>query len=148
MIFLRTHEVYRYCTYPFWDFSKYDSNPIISSYKINKTINQGQKITEQLDAIDTKDSVLLFELKGEAQSESKDSYLRLLITDGDTYIDQQTLLLSRKIAIDGRQYPIRFQFPIYSKMLNPNIRIGLENSGFGTSGSIIIKEIQFKRIKL
>ena len=91
MVFLKTHEVYHYSTYPFWDFSDSENNPVISETSINKTLHLNEKpYFILLPETDCKDSSLFLSFSIRADISNKGAYLRLLITDDGQYVEQQT----------------------------------------------------------
>lgn len=146
MIFMRTHEVYKYSTYPFWDFSAYDAAPIEGITIVNKTLKTDESVNIETDRItDTREPVLV-DIRGKARTTNRTAYLRILITRDGQYIEQQTLLLQRKMKTDGQWHDYEFQFPLNTTMQGLNFWIKPETVDGGKDGEVYIKEICFKTI--
>jgi hypothetical protein len=148
MVFLKTHEVYKYSTYSFWDFSTYDDQPVIGQFILKKTLQLNSKETEitlDLPTIESNDSTLLFTFDIYSSSKNEDAYLRFLITDEGEYIDQQTLLLQRKTQLSPQ---IFFQFPIIKKLKKARIVIRLETTGSEIECGAMLDRLRIQRIQL
>lgn len=148
MVFLKTHEVYKYSTYSFWDFSTYDDQPVIGQFILKKTLQLNSKETEitlDLPTIESNDSTLLFTFDIYSSSKNEDAYLRFLITDEGEYIDQQTLLLRRKTQLSPQ---IFFQFPIIKKLKKARIVIRLETTGSEIECGAMLDRLRIQRIQL
>jgi hypothetical protein len=145
MVFLKTHDVYHYSTYPFWDFSDSNNNPVISETSINKTLHINEKVKPYyilLPETDCKDSSLLLSFFIRADTSNKDAYLRLLITDNGQYVEQQTLLLQRKATANGK---FKFQFLIRQSLRKGRAELRLESTGSLKSCSLHIEKLTIQR---
>ncbi len=146
MVFLKTHEVYHYSTYPFWDFSDSENNPVISETIINKTLHLNEKVTPysiQLPETDCKDSSLLISFSIRADKGNKDAYLRILITDDGQYVEQQTLLLQRKATSGGK---FNFQFLIRKSLRKGRAEVRLESTGSLETCSVHLEKLKIQRL--
>lgn len=141
MVFMRTHEVYKYSTYPFWDFSRYAAQKEFEVKKIQRTLKSEETLETQFERLQTKDSPVLVTLRARAKSNSRGAYLRILVTDNNGYIDQQLLLLMRKIKTDGQWHEFEFQFPVNKDLDRPKFWIKLEDAGMKGDAEIAIDEV-------
>jgi hypothetical protein len=155
MVFMKTHEAYKYATSPFWDFSRYDQSSTFQTIAIQKqlSINIEKRIDQfqvQLPELDAKDSSLLFNLiiKGEMQDEINDSYLRILINDGGEYIELLNLLLRRKITMANKAQVFIYQFHVSKSIKNPLLNISLESVNNKACTDLKLENIEIKRVNL
>jgi hypothetical protein len=155
MVFMKTHEAYKYATSPFWDFSRYDQSSTFQTIAIQKqlSINIEKRIDQfqvQLPELDAKDSSLLFNLmiKGEMQDEINDSYLRILINDGGEYIELLNLLLRRKITMANKEQVFIYQFHVSKSVKNPLLNISLESVNNKACTDLKLENIEIKRVNL
>ena len=155
MVFMKTHEAYKYASSPFWDFSRYDQHRVFQtiaiqeqlSINIEKNIDQFQV---KLPELDSKDSSLLFNLKieGSMHDGINDSYLRILINDGGEYIELLNLLLRRKITLAQHEQAFIYQFHVSKSIKNPLLNISLESVNSKACTDLKIENIEIKRVKL
>lgn len=151
MVFLKTHEVYRYSTYSFWDFNEYkERKPFLTiDPKISLCQSDEKKSEDHLEinGIDGKDSSILVTMKLIGTRSNDNAYLRLLITEDGKYIEQQTLLLSRKISKENEKQEFEFEFPIRKKIKNLKIRVGLESTFGAIKANLVLRNIELRRME-
>lgn len=148
MVFLKTHEVYHYSTYPFWDFSSGDGQPVISETSIKKTIqlkDADQALVVEVPETDCRDSSILLTLSFYTSGQNKDAYLRLLLTDEGQYVEQQTYLLQRK---DPLSPVVHFQFHIRQSLKKAKLEIRLESTGSEKACGVMVERLRMQRIQL
>lgn len=146
MVFLKTHEVYHYSTYPFWDFSNYDEQPVISQLNIKKTLKLQSKeaqLTLDLPEIYNQDSSLLLTFDIYCTSKNEDAYLRFLITEDGKYVEQQTFLLQRKLQFGPLSH---FQFFIRQGLQKGRLEIRLESTGSNEACGVMLDRLRIQRI--
>jgi hypothetical protein len=155
MVFLKTHEAYKYATSPFWDFSQFDQTPPVKSILIDKKLNIDAEKKEdrfqiQLPELDAKDSSLLFNLKikGTMYDEINDSYLRILINDNGEYIELLNLLLRRKMIEANDEQTFIYQFHVGKSIKKPLLNISLESVNNKAVCGLKLESIEIKRVKL
>lgn len=147
MVFLRTHEVYNYSTYPFWDFSRFDNTKPTYVQTICDSISSGGTASFRLPPIEANDSSILITIKGKAKINDDDYYLRFLLTDKGEYVEQQTLLLQRKISVNNRFQGFDFKFHIYKSLTTAQMRVSLEKVGAGKGAVFVLDSIALTRVK-
>ncbi len=148
MVFLKTHEVYHYSTYPFWDFSSADGQPVISETSIKKTIelkDNTQALIVDIPETDCRDSSILLTFSLYSSGNNKDAYLRFLLTDEGQYVEQQTYLLRRK---DPLSPLVHFQFHIRQSLKKGKVAIRLESTGSEKPCGVMIDRLRIQRIQL
>jgi hypothetical protein len=155
MVFLKTHEAYKYATSPFWDFSRFNQAPPLKLIPLNKKLSIGSEKTDdriqvQLPELEAKDSSLLFDLKikGTMFDEINDSYLRILINDNGEYIELLNLLLRRKISTYGTEQTFIYQFHVSKSIKNPLLNISLESVNNKAVCELKLEELEIKRVNL
>jgi hypothetical protein len=155
MVFLKTHEAYKYATSPFWDFSRFNQAPPLKLITLNKKLSIGSEKTDdriqvQLPELEAKDSSLLFDLKikGTMFDEINDSYLRILINDNGEYIELLNLLLRRKISTYGTEQTFIYQFHVSKSIKNPLLNISLESVNNKAVCELKLEELEIKRVNL
>jgi len=155
MVFMKTHEAYKYASSPFWDFSRYDQHRVFQTIAIQKqlSINSKKNIDQfqvELPELDSKDSSLLFNLKikGSMHDGINDSYLRILINDGGEYIELLNLLLRRKITLAQHEQAFIYQFHVSKSIKNPLLNISLESVNSKACTDLKLDCIEIKRVKL
>ena len=147
MVFLKTHEVYHYSTYPFWDFSMFSEQAVIAQKDIKTTIKlepNGVITTIELPEIDNHDSSLLLTFDIHSPYQNKDAYLRFILTDNDEYVEQQTLLLHRKTQFSAQT---DFQFFIKQGLKKGLLEIRLETTGSYDRCEVFFDKLRIQRIK-
>jgi hypothetical protein len=148
MVFLKTHEVYHYSTYPFWDFSEHSDQAVIAQIDIKNNIKlepNGVITTIDLPEIDNHDSSLLLTFDIHSPYQNKDAYLRFILTDDDEYVEQQTFLLNRKTQFSALT---NFQFFIRQGLKKGLLEIRLETTGSYDRCEVMIDKLRIQRIKL
>ena len=155
MVFLKTHEAYKYATSPFWDFSRFNHYASIKSVSIQKKLSINSEKTEdryqiQLPELNAKDSSLLFnlKLKGTMLGEINDSYLRILINDNGEYIELLNLLLRRKMNQSDTEQTFIYQFHVSKSIKKPLLNISLESVNNEASCDLKLEAIEIKRVDL
>jgi hypothetical protein len=155
MVFLKTHEAYKYSTSPFWDFSRFDKDACIQSVSIQKKLSINSEKTEdryqiQLPELSAKDSSLLFnlKLKGTMFGKINDSYLRILINDNGEYIELLNLLLRRKMTKSDTEQTFIYQFHVSKSIKKPLLNISLESVNNQATCDLKLEAIEIKRVNL
>lgn len=146
MVFMRTHEAYRYSTYPFWDFGFAQQKQPVHTRNLAVHLAYNESFEFHTGPIDAKDSSLLIRFRGRAKTDSKTNYIRILLTDKDKYVDQQTLLLIRKIALDNEWHDFEFQFPIHQSLSRGKFWIKLESTNENQAGELFLDSVDFRRL--
>lgn len=153
MVFLKTHEAYRYSCSPFWDFSTHENNPVILKLPQNRILQTDQnKPTDTLcmflPPLEARDSALLFELdmQGTMRHDINESYLRILLTDNGAYKDLLNLLLRRKISVSDTGQNFTYQFHVPGSLPKGKLNLSLESVDGKSETTLLIKEIRIKRI--
>lgn len=155
MVFLKTHEAYKYATSPFWDFSSFNKVAPMKTVPIQKKLSidiekSEDKFQIQLPELEANDSTLLFnlKLKGTMFDEINDSYLRILINDNGEYIELLNLLLRRKMVLANKEQTFIYQFHVSKSINKPLLNISLESVNNKAKTDLNLEEIEIKRIKL
>jgi len=153
MVFLKTHEAYRYSCSPFWDFSAYNSNPVLYELPLNRTLQTGKQkekdtLTLVLPPMEARDSALLFEvdMQGIMRNDINESYLRILLTDNGAYKDLLNLLLRRKISVSDAGQNFTYQFHVPGSLPKGKLNLSLESVDGQSETLLRIRNIRIKKI--
>lgn len=148
MVYLKTDKVYNYSTYPFWDFSRFDHlNSITNTFNLHSTLSLNSSIEFPLGDYNVGDSSLLLDVNLKAANINNDAYLDILITDSGKYVEQQTLLLCRKVETTDPT-TFKFQFLINKNLSDSSkINIQLKSTGSKSPCIVVIETLELKRIR-
>ena len=153
MVFLKTHEAYKYASSPFWDFEKLHPSAHKKSivHPCELSINQNKETdTHQLNLppMSNKDSAVLYTLffRQQEMTEQKDAYLRLLLTDKGEYIDLLHLLLLRKINPSPQIQAFTYQFHCSKLAKAPILQLNLESVNHTTQTKLYLDSIWIQNI--
>lgn len=153
MVFLKTHEAYRYSCSPFWDFSAYNASPLLKKLPVNRIMQTGKHkekdtLTVFLPPMEARDSALLFELDmlGTMRQDINESYLRILLTDNGAYKDLLNLLLRRKITVSDTGQNFTYQFHVPGSLPQGKLNLSLESVDGKSETLLLIRDIRIKKI--
>jgi hypothetical protein len=134
MVWMKTHEAYKYASSPFWNFEALHPSAQHQTIKQTVTLNiNAQKPSDNTDImlppLQQKDSAVLYTLflNSKALNQYDDAYLRLLLTDNGNYVDLLHLLLIRKVNPSPQAQAFIYQFHCSKTALQPKLQINLES---------------------
>ncbi len=147
MVYLKTDKVYNYSTSPFWDFSRFDSVQYHSEIDLDCDLALNSSLNVPIGYINVGDSSMLFDLYFKATNVNKDAYLDILVTDDGKYVEQQTLLLCRKVE-SLVPTSFKFQFLIHQTLSDSSkIDIQLKSTGSRVPCIVAIEKLRIKKIR-
>ena len=134
MVWMKTHEAYKYASSPFWNFEALHPSSQHQSLKQPVTLNiNAHKPSDNTDImlppLQQKDSAVLYTLflSSKTLNQYDDAYLRLLLTDKGNYVDLLHLLLIRKIKSSPQAQAFTYQFHCSKTAFQPKLQINLES---------------------
>ena len=154
MIFLKTHRYYAYSTYDFWKFEQYKPQLTLdTSVNLNFSIDENkleQKQSLSLKEIKHNDSSILIDinLKIKMSQNINESYLTMLITENNQYIDLQNLLLKRVVKQSDIWTEFKYQIFVNKPIKECKIDFTLGSINNNAKTELIIENIAINKIKL
>jgi len=153
MIFLKTHRYYAYSTYNFWHFDQYKPN-LISDTTLNLklSINENNKNDIQSIYLKTKnrsDSSILINLNFKikmAQSKNE-SYVTMLLTENNQYVELQNLLLKRVVKKNDEWTEYQYQILVNKPINECKIDLTLGSNDDKANTELVIERIEINTIK-
>ena len=153
MIFLKTHRYYAYSTYNFWHFDQYKPN-LISDTTLNLklTINEKNKNETQSVYLKTKnrnDSSILINLnfKIKMAQSINESYVTMLLTENNKYVDLQNLLLKRVVKKSDKWTEYQYQILVNKPINECKIDLTLGSINNKAITELVIESIEVNNIK-
>jgi hypothetical protein len=154
MIFLKTHRYYAYSTYDFWKFEQYKPQLTLdTAVNLNFSIDENklkQKQSLTLKEIKQNDSSILIDinLKIKMSQNINESYLTMLITENNQYIDLQNLLLKRVVKKSDIWTEFKYQIFVNKPIKECKIDFTLGSINNNAKTELIIENAAINKIKL
>ncbi len=154
MIFLKTHRYYAYSTYDFWKFEQYKPQLTLdTAVNLNFSIDENkleQKQSLSLKEIKHNDSSILIDinLKIKMSQNINESYLTMLITENNQYIDLQNLLLKRVVKQNDTWTEFKYQIFVNKPIKECKIDFTLGSINNNAKTELIIENVAINKIKL
>lgn len=154
MIFLKTHPYYAYSTYDFWKFDQFKPQLTFdTSANLNFSINKlriEQKQSFSLKKIQHNDSSILVDLnlKIKMSQNINESFLTMLITENDKYVDLQNLLLKRVVKQSNTWTEFKYQILVNKPIHECKIDFTLGSINNNAITELVIERVKINKIKL
>lgn len=155
LVFLKTHDAYKYATSDFWDFSRHKHIETFGNLHPDKTLSIGPN--RHMDTMDLNlpellcgDSAVLVSVQIEADKgkDPGEAYLRLLLNDNGNYRDLHNFLIVKLIKSSQWQHSREYDFHIDRNLLRGQLHIALCTAGGQPDYQVNIKQISFRHIRL
>jgi hypothetical protein len=154
MIFLKTHPFYAYSTFDFWKFDQYNPQLILDTsanmvFKIDANKLE-DKQSFMINEIKHNDSSVLIDLnlKIKISQNINESFLTMLITEKDKYVDLQNLLLKRVVKQSDTWTKFKYQILVNKPTSDCKIDFTLGSINNKANTELIIESIAINKIKL
>lgn len=152
MVFLKTHEAYKYSTSKLWNYEPFLHNPpflnISPDSKLSIDRNQPADLVEfDLPPIDNRDSLLAVTIQFLARKtgRSNEAFLRILASDNGNYREQLRHLLRRELKQDRNETKFSYTFHLGGKLEKGRISIFLESVDGRSGANVHVQEISIRR---
>lgn len=154
MVFLKTHEAYKYSTSKLWDYQPFLSSepfltiPADTSISIGK--DQKRDLFEfELPPLENRDSLLAFTIgfRANITGSGKEAYLRILATDGGNYREQLRHLLKRELKQGASEKEFDYTFHLNGSLSKGRISVFLESVDSRSEAEVLVKELRIRRFR-
>lgn len=155
LVFLKTHDAYRYGTSRFWNYDQAKNEDTFQYIPLNKTLSITPEQSEDtfsisMPELDTRDSTILFSILIEPSDNSKpgEVFIRLFLTDAGAYVDLHHVLMSRLYGNEPVKSQYEYDFTIKRPLSSGLLQMSLSTAGRKQPYELTIRGIALRRVLL